>query len=361
MKIRSKLFILWVLAVSGLLICAASAEEISSGVHLIYTVSDLRAIARDPGGRYQLMNDIDLAGEDWLPIPFSGVLDGGGHGLYNLTIRRTGIETSPGRDGNLKEYSLQLAGFFSEMNNAAVMNLGITGADVSIEADAHCFAAILCGKADHSTVTNVSVRGRVSLINHGIMTGVGGIAGYGNGSFEQCTVLAQLTLEDRQFQQRCEQFMGGILACGIGNVSGCAVDLSGYDSCHGYVHNGGLIGMYYHCGQEVSSGKIMHNTVTGSIHFFEDNRDRRAYCEAVIGEKLTKPVKMSDNLTRFTRDETRKTDTVLQAEKCDTPAMEETVIQPENGHWGWTLHRCTGCGNTWSDQYTPPAYSEEGN
>ena len=55
---------------------------------LIYTRVELDAIRNNPGGSYILMNDIDLSGENWTPIPeFWGTLDGNGHSIDNMTIR----------------------------------------------------------------------------------------------------------------------------------------------------------------------------------------------------------------------------------------------------------------------------------
>ena len=54
---------------------------------LIYTRAELDAIRNNPGGSYILMNDIDLSGENWTPIPeFWGTLDGNGHSIDNMTI-----------------------------------------------------------------------------------------------------------------------------------------------------------------------------------------------------------------------------------------------------------------------------------
>ena len=320
----------------------------------INDVSGLLAMASNPGGSFVLNADLDLSGTDWIPFPFYGTLEGNGYGIYNLTVRRPAEQLSSARDGNLKEYQIATAGLFSELRGAEIRNLRIVGADIQLESESHCFAAILAGKVDHSGVINVSVHGRVSLISHGVMAGTGGIAGYGNADFEKCTARVEMIFEDRQRQEKCEQFMGGILACGIGSVVECAADVDGYDSCHGYVHNGGLVGMYYHCGQDVKGGKVTGNAVTGRISFFEDNKDRRAYCAGVIGEKLTKPSRLRNNTDSFIRDETRKTDRVLLPERCETPRVTETVIAPENGHWGYTMHRCEECGYAWTDQYTAP-------
>ena len=55
---------------------------------LIYRRADLDARRNNPGGSYILMNDIDLSGKNWTPIPqFWGTLDGNGHSIDNMTIR----------------------------------------------------------------------------------------------------------------------------------------------------------------------------------------------------------------------------------------------------------------------------------
>ena len=60
---------------------------------LIYTRAELDAIRNNPGGSYILMNDIDLSGENWTPIPqFWGTLDGNGHSIDNMTIRNENSE-----------------------------------------------------------------------------------------------------------------------------------------------------------------------------------------------------------------------------------------------------------------------------
>ena len=57
----------------------------------IYTPDDLRNIANDLTANYIIMEDIDMAGEEWTPIgnaskQFSGTLDGNLHKVSNLNI-----------------------------------------------------------------------------------------------------------------------------------------------------------------------------------------------------------------------------------------------------------------------------------
>jgi len=320
----------------------------------IYDVEGLRAMADAPQGRYRLMNDIDMSGADWTPIAFSGELDGGGYGLYNLRVTGTGAQTRVTRDGNMKEYDTTFAGLFSVLENAVVRNLKLVGAEVLVENDAHCFAAILTGYAQDSTVSGVSVSGRVRMNSRGVMVGVAGLAGFGCGRFDRCDAKVELIFEDRNFDSRCEEFMGGVLACGIADIDACMVDIDGYDSCHGYVHNGGLVGMYYHCGTKYASGPVNNNIIEGRIRFFEDNPDRRAYCKAVIGESLSKPTQTKGNFDAFKRDEVKTFDVVLLPEQCAEPSYVETVVPPAGGRWGFTRHKCSVCGYSWTDSYTAP-------
>lgn len=329
----------------------ASADE---AVTEIRDISGLRAMAESPEGHYRLMNDIDMNGIDWTPIAFSGVLDGGGHGLYNLNVTRAGAEKRVTRDGNRKEYETEFVGLFSTLENAQVHDLKLIGAHVSIENQTHCFASILAGYVDRSTISGVTVQGRVSMTSYGVMVGVAGLAGFGCGTFDRCSAKVELVFEDRNFDFKCEEFMGGVLSCGIANIEACMVEIDGYDSCHGYVHNGGLVGMYYHCGTKFSPGPVNNNIIEGRIRFFEDNTDRRAYCKAVIGEALSKPTHTNGNFDAFTRDETKDYDKVLLPEQCDQPDYAETVIPPADGRWGCTRHVCATCGYSWTDQYTAP-------
>ena len=262
---------------------AAGAEERSAE---IYDVEGLKAVAGNPGGAYRLMNDLDMSGVEWVPIAFSGTFDGGGHTIYNLTVTQPGPDRRSAFDGNKKEYDTAFAGLFSVLENASVQNVKLVGVHVDIENDSHCFAAGLAGYADRSTIKNCTVKGRINMVSSGVMVGVAGLIGYGCGKIERCNADVELVFEDRNRDSRCEEFMGGILACGIADIRACMVDIDGYDSCHGYVHNGGVVGMYYHCRTKYDAGAVSDNIVSGQIHFFEDNPDRRAYCKAVIGEDL---------------------------------------------------------------------------
>ena len=98
--------------------------------------------------------------------------------------------------------------------------------------------------------------------------------------------------------------MGGIYADGYINVSDCVVNIDGYISEHGYVHSGGITGLYILypvTGSYVAD--IAGNTINGKITFFEDNTDRRAYCKAVAGERMNLYSTSAANTDNFVRNE----------------------------------------------------------
>ena len=226
-------------------VCPAVRAE--DGAVEIRDRAALEAIAQNPAGHYVLVSDIDLADGDWTPIPFSGTLDGAGHTILNLHVTGTqGSRTTC--DGNDKPYTSSFAGLFSELTGAQISDLNLLGAFVEIENSDNAFAGLLAGYIEDSTVRNCSVSGRVHMATYAIDAGIGGIAGYGCGSFLGCSAEVELVHEDRTAEHRCEEFVGGILGCGIAHIEGCTVAIEGYVSCNGFAHNGGLTGMYYVCG-----------------------------------------------------------------------------------------------------------------
>ena len=318
----------------------------------------LASIAEAPDGSYRLTADIDLGSASWKPIPFSGKLDGDGHTIYNLTVTEFGADTRTTLDGNAKKYNTEFAGLFSVIENAEIKGLNIVGAKIDVTGKTNCFAGILTGYSFMSKITDCSVGGHVYLKNNGINAGVAGISGYGISDFENCKVDAELIFEDCYRDGKCEQFLGGILSCGTGSIIGCEVNIDGYDSCHGYVHNGGLVGMYYHIGTNNREGVINNNKVSGQISFFEDNRDRRAYCKDFVGELLSSPKEMTGNKSSFKSNETKDYSRVLLPEKCEKPKYSQKVTPSGCDSWGYTEHICDGRGYTFIDSYTPPSHRE---
>ena len=349
-KIASLLLILFLLVN----VTPAFAEPAAT---LISDADDLNAIRLDPSGSYRLANDIDMSGVSWIPCPFQGQLDGAGHTLYNLHITVCGDEKRVARDGNLKEYETSFAGLFSVAEGAFIHDLGLRGEEISLETSANCFAAGIAGYLDHSTISGCSVEARISLLFSGIIGGTGGIAGYGCGTISDCKAQTELVFTDQNEEIHCEQFMGGVLSCGAANVDRNEVIIHGYDSCRGYVHNGGLVGMYYHCGMDPDAESVCDNSITGFIRFFEDNPDRRAYCGPAFGEYLQMPLYFHGNIDGFERQETWDYDTLLSPEMCSVPEIMSQITPPDCDSWGFTTVTCSTCGRSYAADYTPPAHT----
>ena len=359
-KLLSLLLVLLILLPAGGAALTAGAESLAQGTEGFAEISDLDgllAIADDPDGKYLLTADIDMAGVIWQPIPFRGTLDGAGHTLYNLQIETVGEETRVTRDGNLIPYDTEFSGLFSVMEQATIRDLKLVGANLAVESETHCFVGLLAGYMYRCSIQGCSVQGKARLINHAVQTGVGGIVGYGAGDFSYCRADVELIFEDRNLDARCEQFMGGILSCGLANVEDCIVHIDGYDSCHGYVHNGGLVGMYFYCGMDVHAQSVRRNEIYGQISFFEDNWNRRAYCDPTLGEPLSMPGNYYSNESEFERNEVFEYDKVLLPEKCEEPEVHTTLVSPTCEDWGYAIHECKNCGYSWADSYFPPQHT----
>lgn len=270
----------------------------------ISTPADLRAIKDDPYGKYVLAADIDMSGETWEPCAFCGVLEGNGHTINNLKVTSAGETERATFDGNMKEYQTVFAGMFDVMEGAQVKDVTFNNACVEVTCDKPCFAGIIAGYMGDSEISGCTVNGTVTLYAHDRMFGVGGVVGFGYGNVTGVTADVTLVCVDTDKETKDEQFMGGICAAGYPNIMNCKVTIDGYDSDHGYVHNGGLLGMYQFFPEGVNrAGSMSGNQVSGMITFFEDNEDRRAYCDPYIGEQMYEIPDFADNTEDFVSNE----------------------------------------------------------
>ncbi len=326
----------------------------------IYTYEDLLQVAENPAGSYKLMDNIDMEGLLWQPVDFSGVFDGNGYTLLNLEVNSAGAGTADTYDGNYKVYETYFAGLFGTLKGAEVSNLNLLNVKVKVDADLPCFIGSIAGYSENSTVRGCNIQGRLELAAHDRMFGVGGIIGYGSGLIEQTSADVTLICTDTDATTRDEQFMGGAYAAGYIDLNGCSVTIDGYDSDHGYVHNGGLVGMYilYPKGLQYE-GFITNNTVSGRITFFEDNTNRRAYCKEYVGEVMNWTYTNGGNKADFQRNEVYDYTVNLRPDMCVDAEHTQTVTSPGCDTFGYTTVRCEGCGYTYTDHYTLYQHSIE--
>ena len=357
MKKRVLLFLLSVLLLQGGFALPAKAEDAPVAID---SREGMEAIAQNPAGNYCITADIDMDGTPWTPIPFSGTLDGQGHTLYNLRVREPGAEVVGTFDGNRKTYDTVFGALFSTVTDATVKNLALVNADVAVTTEQNCFLAPLAGYALRSAFENCSAASRVTLTLSGTNEGVGGLIGFSDAcTVENCSADCVLTFTDTNPAIDCEEFMGGIIACGSGRVNGCTVKLRGFAEIYGYAHGGGVFGM-----QKIRRGldfypRVQRTTVDVEIAFFEVAPSKRSYCDPLIGEDSGGYCAVSRNtVAHFEKYASRKAER-LRPEACASPDEAVTVTEPTCTAWGYTTHTCRVCGYTYTDDYTPPAHRYE--
>ena len=335
-------------AEGGGLLIATRQENVTQ----ITDMAGLRAMEQDPTGSYQLAADIDASGETWFPFSFHGTLDGNGYSILNLSIQDAGEAIRETYDGNMKVYDTYFAALFDELSGGSVNSLNLVNLRIDVTTDQPCFVGGIAGYMENATIENCSVQGSLQLHAHDRMFGVGGIIGYGCGEIRDCSADVTLVCVDTDASTKDEQFMGGVCAAGYPDMHGCKIKITGFDSDHGYVHDGGLVGMYmfYPKGTKYK-GSITDNYVSGKITFFEDNKNRRAYCNGFIGEIMNWDFENGRNKNDFTRDEVFKYDVDLMPHACENPVMREDVTEA-GCEFGYTTYVCETCGYTETDHYT---------
>ncbi len=335
---------------------AGNSESTAAEYTEIRTAAELVEAAKNVTGNYKLMTDIDMTGIEWTPWDFSGTFDGNGHSILNLSVKTVSKQTMKTYDGNRKEYETYGAGFFGVLKDAKVTGLNIYGARVEITTTDHCFAAPIAGLTDNSDISDCTIKDTyVSLTDSAKMWGTGGIVGFGSGNLDGITTDVTLVCVDTDAAVKDEQFMGGAYGAGFLNIRNCSITIDGYDSDHGYVHDGGMVGMYMVYPFELSKtyqGEVLNNKVKGMITFFEDNTDRRAYCQANMGEVMNWTYSYSGFTSDFKRNETYDYSVTLLPEMCSNPSYTDTVIEATATDFGYTTHTCNTCGYTYSDTYT---------
>lgn len=238
-------------------------------------LSGLRLLASTAGKYFRLTADIDLAGylaaggagddggRGWAPIrSFSGTLDGAGHVVRGLTIRR------------------DEAGLFERVTEqGAVLNLGLTDVDIASGTGAGGIAYTLAGRIEGSYVTGaISGADDVGgLAGIAVRDAAGGSASVIRASFSQAALSG-------------DTHVGGLIGR---DEAGTTVERSfSAGSVHGGSDAGGLIGRT--SGARIAdsystasvSGQTRIGGLTGSVDGGGSIRDSYA-AGAVSGESLT--------------------------------------------------------------------------
>lgn len=134
----------------------SEADALKEGYTIIRTPEDLAAMAANPSGKYIMMGNVDLEGVDWTPIgtedsPFTGVFNGNGYVISNLTINANdGVDT-------------QNVGFFAVTDGAELSNIKLENATiVTPETYTKGCVGALVGLAKGTTFENIEVQADVT-------------------------------------------------------------------------------------------------------------------------------------------------------------------------------------------------------
>lgn len=308
---------------------------------------DMEQLKTNPNGTFALTNDIDMSGVDWEPVTFSGTLNGYGCTILNLTVSKTGQSSRSVYAANMETVDSGFAGLFDVLENANVSNLKLQGVRINIESDSNCFVGGIAGFSENSNITNCSIEGMITLKTGAEFFGTGGFVGFGGGTtLSRCLANITLISQDTNAERGNEQFMGGAFAAGYLNVNNCSIAMSGFDSNHGYIHNGGIAGQYniYPAGNAFY-GNISNNEVNSNILYFEDVADPRDHCSDAIGEMVSTYFEYADNNTSFNKVKVDDFSKALGPHNCEKAEFTEERVETDCTAFPYTLYTCTKCGS----------------
>ncbi len=201
---------------------AAMAQDVIE----ITNIDDLKNISlnTDINGHYKLMNDIDLAGEEWNPIgnnpnsvsdqgSFNGTFDGNGHTISGLKIYYE--EESEERIGTY-------LGLFSRIgSNGVVKNLTVSGELTVLDTDDELSVNVgAIAGVNHGSILDCTSNATVKVISKN--SDGGGIAGENAGHINNCAFIGG-SVKNTDYDQ---VVIGGIVGTNESNgvLQNCKVD-----------------------------------------------------------------------------------------------------------------------------------------
>lgn len=120
--------------------CFAGGDGTVANPYQIATAGDLAQVRKYPSACYEMTNDIDCSGVSFTPVhEFSGVIDGKGHNINNLSLYGTGN-----------------TGLIANSYDAAFKNMTFNNAKINLEGDGD--AGVLVANATNSKIDNIQIR-----------------------------------------------------------------------------------------------------------------------------------------------------------------------------------------------------------
>lgn len=240
-------------------------EGTENNPYIIRNVTQLKKINENITASYKLANNIDLTGIDWTPIgsldyKFTGILDGNGFTISNLTINETlnyqglfGYNTGTIKNLKLQNISVNAAsysGIIAGYNTGNIINCeigtssitgttytgGITGYNTGTITDTISHNCNVTGTGyvgggigyNTGTLSNNNLSSAVNGTSY-----VGGLVGYTNKNTDNCNVEGSIV--------NTGDYVGGLIGYTIANVT----NSKSTASVQGTSNAGGLIGYVY--------------------------------------------------------------------------------------------------------------------
>lgn len=296
----------------------ALIEEPDSDSIPISTRDELEAIKNNLSGKYHLTADIDLSGSDWTPIGdnsdnsknsrFTGVFDGQGYTIYNLTVSE---------ENNI------YGGLFGYADGGMIKNVGVE--NISIEKA--MFSGAICG-VNNSLIYNCYSRGLVASNEYS-----GGICARNYKDIEYCYSLCDVSVDNDDLS-----LSGGICGQNFANLGYCFNKGKVEASSESYAAVGGI------CGSAVEGSMVTRSYNTGTI---DANAERIAYIGGICGwTEIVYSVEESDSET------VDKGNTIKQC--YNTGDLYSVSVYPVMGgicggnECGMIISECYNAGNIYS-------------
>ena len=225
---------------------SADPYIISTGTQLAFLADQVNAGTTYKDCYFELANDIDLKGIDWIPIGtnlgyyFAGNFNGKGYLIHNLTITK----------------SYRFVGLFGYINQATISNIGVENINInSTYSSSMSAVGGLIGVAQETTISNCYTKGTVYGINSSYETYVGGLIGeldYSSSitnSYTNTTVMGEI----KSLYSKYNVFVGGLIG---GVFTPNSLDMITIETCYviatvksinhsnyQWAESGGLIGL----------------------------------------------------------------------------------------------------------------------
>lgn len=228
----------------------------------ISTADELRTFRDDvnSGNDYsgltvELLNDLDLDGEEWEPIGgvyyqeyersvFNGTFDGGDHKITGLNITTpNGYTGLFGRTGS----------------NAEIKNLGVD-IDINFERDDNIYSGSIVG-TNYGSITDCYSTGSISVTSLAANY-TGGIAGYNWGRITNCYNLGDIS----STVTADVSIVGGIAGENDSTISNC-YSIGNISSSSSHIrYMGGIVGRNYGTSAQATNCYYLEDTAAGGIN-----------------------------------------------------------------------------------------------